>query len=69
MPGRLQDRTAIVTGGASGIGLATARRFAQEGASVVVVDTETGEIADPVLVDRRTGKVMAEPAFRSVHVS
>ena len=45
------------------------RHFAPEGASVVVVDTETGEIADPVLVDRRTGKVMAEPAFRSVHVS
>ena len=33
---------------------------------VVVVDTETGETADPVLVDRRTGKVMVEPAFRSV---
>src|SRR3954453_22875501 len=31
------------------------RLFAPEGASVVVVDTETGQIADPVLVDRRTG--------------
>ena len=40
MTGRLQDRTAIVTGGASGIGLATVRRFAQEGASVVVVDMD-----------------------------
>jgi len=38
MPGRLQDRTAIVTGGVGGIGLATARRFAEEGAKVVVVD-------------------------------
>ncbi|MDQ1599042.1 MAG: hypothetical protein QOD68_516 [Actinomycetota bacterium] len=38
MPGRLQDRTAIVTGGVGGIGLATARRFAEEGARVVVVD-------------------------------
>jgi DNA-binding HxlR family transcriptional regulator len=45
------------------------RHFAPEGPSVVVVDTKTGETADPVLVDRRTGKVMAEPAFRSVHVS
>ena len=40
MPGRLQDRTAIVTGGVGGIGLATARRFAEEGAKVVVVDLD-----------------------------
>jgi NAD(P)-dependent dehydrogenase (short-subunit alcohol dehydrogenase family) len=40
MTGRLQDRTAIVTGGASGIGLATVRRFAEEGANVVVVDMD-----------------------------
>ena len=40
MAGRLQDRTAIVTGGVGGIGLATARRFAEEGARVVVVDLD-----------------------------
>ena len=40
MTGRLQDRTAIVTGGCGGIGLATARRFAEEGARVVVVDLD-----------------------------
>jgi DNA-binding HxlR family transcriptional regulator len=45
------------------------RHFAPEGPSVVVIDTETGKTADPVLVDRRSGKVMAEPAFRSVVVS
>lgn len=44
------------------------RHFAPEGPSVVVVDAETGERAEPVLVDRRTGKVMVEPAFRSVSV-
>jgi NAD(P)-dependent dehydrogenase (short-subunit alcohol dehydrogenase family) len=38
--GRLQDRTAIVTGGVGGIGLATGRRFAEEGAKVVVVDLD-----------------------------
>jgi DNA-binding HxlR family transcriptional regulator len=42
------------------------KHFAPEGPSVVVIDTETGEQADPVLVDRHTGKVMVEPAFRSV---
>ena len=40
MPGRLQDRTAIVTGGVGGIGSATTRRFAEEGARVVVVDLD-----------------------------
>ncbi len=39
-PGRLEDRTAIVTGGCGGIGLATARRFAEEGANVVVADLD-----------------------------
>jgi len=44
---RLVDRVAVVTGGASGIGLATARRFAAEGAHVVVgdVDPESGKVA------------------------
>ena len=36
--GALEGKVAIVTGGGSGIGLATARRFADEGAQVVVAD-------------------------------
>jgi len=38
---RLQDKVAIVTGGASGIGLATARLFAQEGARLTVFDVNS----------------------------
>ena len=36
--GRLQDRVAIVTGAASGIGRASAKIFASEGARLVVFD-------------------------------
>jgi NAD(P)-dependent dehydrogenase (short-subunit alcohol dehydrogenase family) len=37
---RLQDRVAVVTGAGSGIGLASARRLAAEGATVVAVDID-----------------------------
>jgi NAD(P)-dependent dehydrogenase (short-subunit alcohol dehydrogenase family) len=38
--GLLEQRVAFITGGASGIGEGTARRFAQEGASVVLADVQ-----------------------------
>ena len=40
MAGRLDGLVAVVTGGCSGIGLATVRRFAEEGATVVIADLD-----------------------------
>ncbi len=44
MTGRLQDKAALITGGASGIGRASAERFAREGARLVLADRD-GEAA------------------------
>ncbi|MFT5563271.1 MAG: 3-oxoacyl-[acyl-carrier protein] reductase, partial [Litorivivens sp.] len=44
---RLANRVAIITGGASGMGLASVNRFLEEGASVVIADfnEDTGQAA------------------------
>ena len=45
---RFADRVVAVTGGAGGIGLTTARRLADEGAHVVVLDLGDGLVVDAV---------------------
>jgi DNA-binding HxlR family transcriptional regulator len=41
------------------------RHFAPEGKSVVIVDSKTGAEAEPVLVDRNSGRPLRSPDFRS----
>jgi 2-hydroxycyclohexanecarboxyl-CoA dehydrogenase len=43
---RLEGKVAIVTGGAGGIGAATARLFCEEGARTVLVDRDAGAMAE-----------------------
>ena len=50
----LNGRVAVVTGAASGVGLAMARRFAEEGMKVVLADVEEGAL------ERATEKLAAE---------
>jgi len=57
MGSRLQGKVAVITGGASGIGLATAHRFIDEGARVILADLNAanGEVADGGVCAARPG--------------
>jgi NAD(P)-dependent dehydrogenase (short-subunit alcohol dehydrogenase family) len=46
--GKLDGKTALVTGGSSGIGLATAKRFVNEGAYVFITGRREPELAAAV---------------------
>jgi NAD(P)-dependent dehydrogenase (short-subunit alcohol dehydrogenase family) len=64
--GRLEDLRAVVTGGASGIGRATAEAMAREGASVVVADRDMRRAAEVVAGIRKDG---GEAASVSVDIA
>jgi 3-oxoacyl-[acyl-carrier protein] reductase len=60
---RLQDRVAVITGAAQGIGLATAVRFLAEGARVVLADVSAPAVARAVqsLGGEEGGRVLGHP--------
>lgn len=66
MPGRLQGKVALITGGSSGIGEATARLFAREGAKVVIADTQVEKGQQVASAIRAEG---GEAAFVQADVS
>ncbi len=53
--GRLQDKTALITGGGTGIGAATARRFAAEGAQVLICGRRTEPLEETARQITREG--------------
>lgn len=52
---RLKDKVSIITGAANGIGLAAARKFAVEGAVVIVCDLNTEQVESAVAELREAG--------------
>ena len=68
--GRLDNKVAVITGAASGIGRATALRFAKEGAKVVVADlaeTEGTQLASEIGGTFVQVDVASEPSVKALY--
>jgi NAD(P)-dependent dehydrogenase (short-subunit alcohol dehydrogenase family) len=66
VPGRLQDKVAVVTGAAGGIGAATVEAFQREGAKVVGVDLLEGAPGDLALAVDVTEELAVEQMYAQV---
>ena len=55
----VNGKVAVVTGGASGVGLAMGRHFAEHGMQVMLADIQTGPLDDAVAALRRDGLAVA----------
>ena len=60
--GRFDGRVAVITGAARGIGFGTAQRFAEEGASVAVIDL------DEAAASEAAGRLPLQDGARSVGI-
>src|SRR5437763_532990 len=58
-PRRLHDKVVVITGAASGIGLAIARRFAMEGARIIAGDWNADRLDQAVAEIRTAGGTIA----------
>ena len=66
--GRMKGRTALVTGGGSGIGRAICLRLAREGARVLVLDRDTATAENTAAeIDKRAGVALAYTCDVSEH--
>ena len=68
-----RGRTAVITGGASGIGLAAAEKFAQLGMNIAIADASSEDLDTALTVlnqsgvATRSGKLMSQTLMRSAN--
>src|SRR5271168_277035 len=65
---KLAGKIAVITGGSSGIGLATAKRFVEEGAHVVITGRREKELAEATAIIGRNVITVAGDVARLEHL-